>query len=123
MAVWCNVFAKFLRENLSPELSILCQEPHVKVGINDPNFARFECGTRQCHQPQRYTLQPGTRQKVLSYRFADSASDSDFFSPISGDMMLRVTSSSEVFLIANHVRIVSSNKFFARVNIVRGVTS
>ncbi len=118
-----NVFGSFLKDNLSPELGILCQQPHVDVDIDDPVFADFRWGTTQCRDPQHYTLHTGATQKVLSYNFEQQAKDDDFFFPIYADMRMKVTSSSEVFLIANQVRTVSSIKVFARVNVVGGVTS
>jgi len=122
MTIKKGIFASFLNQQLSPSLNSVCLIPNCKMNIPNPFYMEWSCGYTGDTTPQTYQVVNDSTSKVLTFSYSKSASDSDTFVPLWGNITLTNSVQSDIYLENNIIRTVTTATAYVHINCEGGVT-
>jgi hypothetical protein len=124
MCIKKNIFVNFLRSILSPSLQNISLVPYASINCSWPASVKYSWGVNREQSPQNYNVVNDGSSHVLSFSFTKEASDSDDIAPwpLWGNISLKYSVTSDVYLEGNIIKSVTRGIARPHINIEGGVT-
>jgi hypothetical protein len=121
MSIKKGTFSTFLNGLLSPSLKTVCLTPAVTMDANFISLS-FTMKATLDSNPGTYSVVNDGTSRVLTFSYNKSSSDSATFVPNWGNITLKSTLQSDVYLEGNTIRAVTTATAFLHLNAEGGVS-
>lgn len=121
MAINRATFSNFLNKLLSPALGNVCLIPSASISVNLIKVT-VNYGFKHDYSGQTYNVVNDGTSRVLTYSYEKSASDSDTFVPNWGNITIKTSVQSDIYLEGNKIRTNTTAACWVHLNTDGGIS-
>ena len=121
MSIKKGTFGNFLNKLLSPSLGTVCLIPSAGIDVNLIKIS-VSYGFQHDYSGQTYSVVNDGTSKILTYSYEKSASDSDTFVPNWGNITIKTSVQSDIYLEGTTIRTNTTAACWVHLNTDGGVS-